>query len=85
GTLLPSRATDVDWDKVGSALFSRFPLEQVERVPGSAFHQSRAVAGIPTASGPVHLTAVHVDPPRRGHITSWREELRQLGELWQAL
>lgn len=85
GSLLPSRATDVDWDKIGSALFSRFPLGQVERVPGSAFHQSRAVAVIPSASGPVHLTAVHVDSPRRGHITSWRQELRQLGELWQAL
>ena len=85
GTLLPSRATDVGWDKIGSALFSRFPLEQVERVPGSAFHQSRAVAGIPTSSGPLHLTAVHVDSPSRGHITSWRAELRQLGDLWQAL
>lgn len=84
-SLLPYRATDVDWVGTGSALFSRFPLEQVERVPGSAFHQSRAVAAVPGASGPVHLTAVHVDSPRRGHIPSWREELRQLGGLWLAL
>jgi endonuclease/exonuclease/phosphatase family metal-dependent hydrolase len=84
-SLLPFRATDVGWDKIGSALFSRFPLRQVDRVPGSAFHQSRAVASLPTTAGPVHLTAVHIDSPRRGHIASWRAELRQLGELWQAL
>ena len=84
-SLLPARALDVDWvGIVGSGLFSRFPLEQVERVPGSAFHQSRAVARIP-AAGPVHLTAVHVSSPRRGHIPSWRAELRQLGELREAL
>ncbi|OAE02094.1 endonuclease/exonuclease/phosphatase family protein [Arthrobacter sp. OY3WO11] len=84
-SLLPFRATDVAWDKIGSALFSRFPLQQVDRVPGSAFHQSRAVASFPSAAGPVHLTAVHVDSPRRGHIASWRAELRLLGELWQVL
>ena len=84
-SLLPSRATDVEWMGTGSALFSRFPLEQVERVPGSAFYQSRAVAEVSTATGRVHLTAVHIDSPRRGHIPSWRAELRQLGELWQAL
>ncbi len=84
-SLLPSRATDVEWVGTGSALFSRLPLKQVERVPGSAFYQSRAVAEVPTATGQVHLTAVHIDSPRRGHIPSWRAELRQLGELWQAL
>jgi endonuclease/exonuclease/phosphatase family metal-dependent hydrolase len=84
-SLLPFRATDVEWVGTGSALFSRLPLKQVERVPGSAFYQSRAVAEAPTATGQVHLTAVHIDSPRRGHIPSWRAELRQLGELWQAL
>lgn len=84
-SLLPARALDVDWAGTGSALFSRFPLKQMERVPGSVFYQSRALAVVPAASGPVHLTAVHIDSPRPGHTPMWRAELRQLAELWEAL
>ncbi|MFP5366499.1 MAG: endonuclease/exonuclease/phosphatase family protein [Actinomycetes bacterium] len=83
GDLLPARALDVDWAGTGSALFSRFPLDQSERVHGSVFYQTRAVATVPAASAPVHLTAVHVDSPRPGHTPFWRSELRQLGGLWR--
>ncbi|WP_455834641.1 endonuclease/exonuclease/phosphatase family protein [Pseudarthrobacter siccitolerans] len=84
-SLLPGRALDVDWAGTGSALFARLPLEQVERVPGSVFYQSRAVGVIPGSSARVHLTAVHIDSPRPGHTPMWRAELGQLGELWQAV
>jgi endonuclease/exonuclease/phosphatase (EEP) superfamily protein YafD len=83
-SVLPGRALDVDWAGTGSGLFARFPLDQVERVPGSAFYQSRAVAGVPDVSVPVHLTAVHVDSPHPGHTPMWRAELQQLGQLWRA-
>ncbi|UZX03646.1 endonuclease/exonuclease/phosphatase family protein [Arthrobacter sp. CDRTa11] len=75
------RALDVDWAGTGSGIFSRFPLQTVERVPGSVFYQSRAVATIPGGGQGLYLTAVHVDSPRPGHTPYWRAELRQLGEL----
>lgn len=78
---LPHRVLDVDWTGTGSALFSRFPLERRERVPGSAFYQSRATADVPGSRTPVSLTAVHVDSPRPGHTPLWRAELEQLGTL----
>lgn len=81
----PYRAVDVDWVGVGSAIFSRFPLDSSARVPESSFHQSRAEAAIPGASGGIHLTAVHVASPRPGHTPFWRQELRQLGDLQRAL
>lgn len=78
---LPHRVLDVDWAGTGSALFSRFPLERRERVPDSAFYQSRAAADVPGSRTPVSLTAVHVDSPRPGHTPLWRAELEQLGTL----
>ncbi|WP_426226119.1 endonuclease/exonuclease/phosphatase family protein [Pseudarthrobacter sp. DSP2-3-2b1] len=81
----PYRALDVDWAGTGSAIFSKFPLAAQERVPGTNFYQTRAVATIPGTTGGVHLTAVHVASPRPGHTPFWRRELRQLGELRLAL
>jgi endonuclease/exonuclease/phosphatase (EEP) superfamily protein YafD len=75
------RALDVDWSGTGSGIFSRFPLQTLERVPDSVFYQSRAVATIPSGGQSLHLTAVHIDSPRPGHTPYWRAELRQLGEL----
>lgn len=77
----PHRVLDVDWAGTGSGIFSRFPLDTLERVPGSTFYQSRAVATIPGVPGGIHLTAVHIDSPRPGHTPYWRQELRQLGGL----
>ena len=79
------RVLDVDWAGTGSGIFSRFPLDTLERVPGSIFYQSRAVAAVPGVTGGVHLTAVHIDSPRPGHTPYWRQELRQLGGLRPAL
>jgi len=78
---LPHRVLDVGWTGTGSAVFSAFPLAAEERVPGTAFHQSRAVAAVPGAARGINLTAVHVASPRPGNTPSWRRELRQLGEL----
>jgi endonuclease/exonuclease/phosphatase (EEP) superfamily protein YafD len=85
GRLLPGRSLDVEWTGTGSAVFSRFPLQAQKRVPGSRFSQSRATAAIPGLNHTVHLTAVHVDSPRRGEIPTWRAELRQLGSLQAGL
>lgn len=79
--LFPYRSVDVDWVGVGSGLFSRYPLQPRPRVPGTEFHQSRAVAAIPGTDAAVKLTAVHVQSPRPGLIWNWRQELRQLGTL----
>ena len=81
GDLLPARALDVDWAGTGSALFSRFPLDQSERVHGSVFYQTRAVATVPAAAAPVHLTAVHVDSPRPGPTPrrGWRSTSNPTG------
>jgi endonuclease/exonuclease/phosphatase (EEP) superfamily protein YafD len=79
----PYRALDVDWAGVGSAIFSRFPLQDAGRMPDTAFYQSRAVATIPGAARGIHLTAIHIASPRPGHIPNWRQELRQLGEARQ--
>ncbi len=81
----PYRAVDVDWAGVGSSIFSRFPLEISERVPGSSFYQSRAVVSVPGVAGGIHLTAVHVASPRPGQIPNWRQELQQLGDLRRGL
>lgn len=79
--LFPYRSVDVDWVGVGSGLFSKYAMEPRRRVPGTEFHQSRAVASIPGTDAPVKLTAVHVQSPRPGLIWNWRQELRQLGTL----
>jgi endonuclease/exonuclease/phosphatase (EEP) superfamily protein YafD len=81
----PYRSLDVDWAGTGSGIFSAFPLQAEERVPGTVFYQSRAVAAVPGVRGGIHLTAVHVDSPRPGHTPYWRQELRQLGDLRLAL
>lgn len=80
-SVFPYRALDVDWAGTGSAIFSRFPLDALERVPDTSFYQSRAVAAIPGMAEGIHVTAVHIDSPRPGHTPFWRRELRQLGEL----
>ncbi|MGO4186532.1 endonuclease/exonuclease/phosphatase family protein [Pseudarthrobacter sp. TAF60_1] len=81
--VFPYRSVDVDWAGVGSAIFSRFPLQASGRVPDSAFYQSRGVVTVPGAAGPIHLTAVHIDSPRPGRTPEWRRELHQVGEARQ--
>jgi endonuclease/exonuclease/phosphatase (EEP) superfamily protein YafD len=81
--VFPYRALDVDWAGVGSAIFSRFPLQASGRIPDTAFYQSRGVVTIPGAAGGIHLTAVHIASPRPGQIPTWRRELGQLGEARQ--
>jgi endonuclease/exonuclease/phosphatase family metal-dependent hydrolase len=81
----PYRSVDVDWAGVGSALFSRFPLQASGRVPGSAFYQSTGVVMVPGTPGGIQLAAIHVDSPRPGRIPRWRQELQQLGGLRQDL
>ncbi len=79
GADFPYRAVDVDWAGVGSAIFSRFPLQASDRVPDSAFYQSRGTVTFPGTAWNINLTAVHVASPRPGHTPAWRQELRQLG------
>jgi endonuclease/exonuclease/phosphatase family metal-dependent hydrolase len=83
--MFPYRALDVDWAGVGSAIFSRFPLQASGRMPDTAFYQSRGVVTIPGAAGGIQLTAIHIASPRPGNIPTWRQELRQLGQARQDL
>jgi endonuclease/exonuclease/phosphatase family metal-dependent hydrolase len=82
--LLPYRVTDVDWANVGSGIFSVFPLTTQGRVPDSNFFQSRAVAEVPGIPMGIHVTAVHVNSPRPGHVLRWRNDLIELAALQQA-
>lgn len=81
--LLPYRVTDVDWASTGNGIFSAFPLTTPGRVPGSEFFQSRAVAKVRGVPAGLHLTAVHADSPRPGHVARWRRDLTELLELQQ--
>lgn len=83
--LFPYRVLDVDEVATGSGIFSRFPLENRGRVPGSEFYQSRAVVKVPAqepaAATDIELTAVHVASPRQGQVPPWRKEIKQLAGL----
>ncbi|WP_457950391.1 endonuclease/exonuclease/phosphatase family protein [Pseudarthrobacter sp. alpha12b] len=85
GAVLPYRVLDVDAAGTGNAIFSRYPLQPMARVPGSSFYQTRAVAALPGANGRIQLTSVHIDSPRPGHTVAWRTELDQLSGLHRAL
>ncbi|WP_168709315.1 endonuclease/exonuclease/phosphatase family protein [Arthrobacter sp. PAMC25564] len=79
--LLPYRVTDVDSANVGNGIFSAFPLTTPGRVPGSQFFQSRAVATVPGIPSGIHLTSVHVNSPRPGHVPRWQNDLNELAAL----
>ncbi|MDQ0144178.1 endonuclease/exonuclease/phosphatase family protein [Pseudarthrobacter niigatensis] len=85
GVDFPYRVIDVDGAGTGNAIFSRYPLVPMPRVPGTSFYQTRAVADVPGTAGGIRLTSVHVDSPRPGHTPSWRAELDQLAGLQQGL
>ncbi|MDQ0768846.1 endonuclease/exonuclease/phosphatase (EEP) superfamily protein YafD [Pseudarthrobacter defluvii] len=85
GAELPYRVLDVDGTGTGNAIFSRYPLQPMARVPGTSFYQTRAVAAVPGTGGGIQLTSVHVDSPRPGHTPAWRAELDQLAGLHREL
>lgn len=70
----PHKVTDVNWEDIGSGMFSRLPLVSGGKVPGSEFNQSTGTLD-PGAGPPVKVTVVHIDSPRPGHIPRWRTEL----------
>lgn len=75
-TAFPHKVTDVNWEDIGSGMFSRLPLVSGGKVPGSEFNQSTGTLDPGSSSGaPVKVTAVHIDSPRPGHIPRWRTEL----------
>lgn len=85
GVDFPYRVIDVDGAGTGNAIFSRYPLLPMPRVPGTSFYQTRAVADVPGTGGGIQLTSVHIDSPRLGHTPSWRAELDQLAGLQRGL
>ncbi|HKU02479.1 MAG TPA: endonuclease/exonuclease/phosphatase family protein [Arthrobacter sp.] len=85
GVDFPYRAIDVDGAGTGNAIFSRYPIVRMPRVPGTSFYQTRAVADVPGTGGGIQLTSVHIDSPRPGHTPSWRAELDQLADLQRGL
>ena len=82
--LLPYRALDVDGANTGSGIFSVFALTKQKRVPGSESFQSGAVAAVPGIRQGMRLTAVHVESPRPGQVSGWREDLTELSRLQRA-
>ncbi|MDQ0664023.1 endonuclease/exonuclease/phosphatase (EEP) superfamily protein YafD [Arthrobacter ulcerisalmonis] len=85
GADLPYRVLDVDGAGTGNAIFSRYPLQPMARVPGTSFYQTRAVAALPGTGASIQLTSVHIDSPRPGHTPVWRTELNQLAGLHREL
>lgn len=92
----PYRVLDVDETATGSGIFSRFPLEDMGRVPNSEFYQTRAVVTVPArapeaapqpgtppaaVSTAIELTAVHVASPRQGQVVQWRRDIKRLAGM----
>ena len=76
--LLPHR--ELSPTRVGSSgagLYSRFPLERLEDVPGGISRQVHAVADVPGV-GDVELVAVHPFPPIESSVPRWLEGLEGL-------
>ncbi|HET7414147.1 MAG TPA: endonuclease/exonuclease/phosphatase family protein [Arthrobacter sp.] len=68
----------------GSAVYSRFPLQNVGEIPGTAFSMQKVSMVVPSAvSGkiPVQVVAVHAYPPFPGEVQRWRNDLRNLAAL----
>ena len=58
----------------GAGLYSRYPLERLEDVPGGISRQVHALADVPGA-GEVELVAVHPFPPTERSAARWRQGL----------
>jgi endonuclease/exonuclease/phosphatase (EEP) superfamily protein YafD len=73
----PYRVLDPRSGASGSGLFSRLPLRDAARPPGTPHAMPQAqliVAGV----GSVLVKAVHTIPPLGGDVPAWREELCSL-------
>lgn len=81
----PYRSVDVDGAGTGNAIFSRYPLQPMPRVPGTSFYQTRAIAVLPGTGGGIQLTSAHIDSPRPGRTPVWRSEINQLAGLQHGL
>jgi endonuclease/exonuclease/phosphatase (EEP) superfamily protein YafD len=61
----------------GAGLYSRYPLRQLEDVPGGISRMLRARIRVPGAAG-VEIVAVHPFPPTERNASNWRQGLEAL-------
>jgi endonuclease/exonuclease/phosphatase (EEP) superfamily protein YafD len=81
--LLPNRISNPTDDAGGSAVYSRYPVEQVGLIPDTAFAMP-TVRLRPEADGNVavlEVTNVHALPPVDVRVDQWRSDLAAVGRL----
>lgn len=69
----------------GSAIYARFPVEDVREISGTTFSMQIVTVPVPVASGPavpVQVTAVHAYPPFPGGVDKWRDDLEALADKY---
>lgn len=64
----------------GYAVFSRFPLEDLEEIPLEGVTLLEFT--VRTPEGPVRMANIHALPPVSGNVELWHAELQALGERY---
>ncbi|AUZ35044.1 endonuclease [Arthrobacter sp. PGP41] len=82
-TLLPESATEPAKNAGGSALYSRFPLEEAGRVPGTAFPMPivRVTVTSQGRAGVLEVINVHARAPVEHMARQWRSDLAAIGRV----
>ena len=82
-TLLPNRISNPTDDAGGSAIYSRYPVEQVGIIPDTAFTMPtvRLTAETDGNVAVLEVTNVHALPPVDVRVDQWRSDLAAVGRL----
>lgn len=82
-SLLPNRISDPKDNAGGSAMYSRYPMEQVGLIPDTAFRMPtvRLTAEAGGVAAVVEVTNVHAMPPVNTGIAQWRSDLAAVGKV----
>jgi endonuclease/exonuclease/phosphatase family metal-dependent hydrolase len=81
--LLPNRISNPTDDAGGSAVYSRYPVEQVGLIPDTAFTMPtvRLTAAAGGHVAELEVTNVHALPPVDVRVDQWRSDLAAVGRL----
>ncbi|MCA4131259.1 endonuclease/exonuclease/phosphatase family protein [Arthrobacter sp. M4] len=80
---LPHRVSKPESNASGSALYSRFPLQLLDTVPGTEFqiHTVRTVVQGPEGAATAEFTNVHAMPPIEAPPARWRSDLARIAGI----
>jgi endonuclease/exonuclease/phosphatase (EEP) superfamily protein YafD len=82
-SLLPNRISDPTDDAGGTALYSRYPMDQIGLVPDTSFRMPtvRLTAGADGHVAVLEVTNVHALPPLDDRIAEWRGDLAAVAKV----